>query len=61
MSKITVYSFRYYDAENDIMKLGSGKCTRDKINSMEWTAIESSAEEIDSSMLNDTERYHPPQ
>lgn len=60
MSLITVYSFRYYDKENDAYRLGVGKCTKDKILRNEWVAIESSAEDIDSSLLTETGRYHPP-
>lgn len=60
MSLITVYSFRYYDPENDADRLGAGKCTSDEILRKGWVAIESSGEEIDSSLLTNTGRYHSP-
>jgi hypothetical protein len=62
MSLITVYSFRYYDPEQGAHIIGSGKCTRDEILKHDgWSVIESSAEDVDQSLLTTTERYYPPQ
>lgn len=61
MAIITVYSFRYHDPEQDVYMLGSGKCSRDEILSKGWVVIESTSEEIDSSVLTSTGRYYPPQ
>lgn len=62
MSIVTVFSFRYHDPENDAYLIGSGKCTRDEILKHDgWSVIESSAEDVDQSLLTGTERYYPPQ
>ncbi|UCV02451.1 hypothetical protein [Dechloromonas denitrificans] len=61
MSIITVYSFRYHDQEQGLDTLGEGKVTQDKITKNGWMIIESSAEDIDSSLLTTTGRYYPPQ
>ena len=61
MSIITVYSFRYHNQEQGQDILGAGKCTRDEITKKGWMIIESSAEDIDSSLLTATGRYYPPQ
>ena len=61
MSKITVYSFRTYDVQQDALLLARGKATREKIGKLGGFIIESSAEDIESSLLNETERYHQEQ
>ena len=61
MSIITVYSFRYHDPEQNSEVLGAGKCTRDEILGKGWIVIEATAEDVDSSLLTITGRYHPPQ
>ena len=60
MSIISVYSFRYYDHEQDAYLLGNGKCQRDEIVRKGWEVIESTEEKMDSSLLTDTGRYHAP-
>ncbi|MBI3771154.1 MAG: hypothetical protein HY272_00405 [Gammaproteobacteria bacterium] len=62
MSIITVYSFSYHDKEQGIQVIGSGKFQREKIAEKDgWNVIESSAEDVDSSLLTSEGRYYPAQ
>lgn len=61
MTKITVYNFRVPDIREGQLVLAKGKCTRELVASFHGEVIESTAEEIDDSLLNATGRYHPPE
>ena len=59
MSKLTVYSYRNYDAANDTNDIRPVKATAEAIERFKGTIVEGTAETIDASILDGQGVYRP--
>lgn len=59
MGKITVYQFYYYDAITGKSRLSPAKRPAKAIELMGFKPVQETAEEVNSSELDEFSRYHP--
>ena len=60
MSQVTVYAIEVYDPVQDSFVLARGMATLEAANRHNWRSVKSISEQIDSSLINERDRYHPP-
>ncbi len=58
MSLVTVYAIEVYDPVHDAFIVGSGMATIDAAKEHGWRIIQSISEQVDSTLINERDRYH---